>query len=93
MKTRVIRADPDEPGRHDAGIDAAAEPKATTNLAGRMGRWVYICKIAIFGWLAFVFVSFAIGMFVVGAKQATDVSRTRRIGPRARNPRPSSSRR
>ena len=75
MKTRVIQNDPDEPGRHDARVDPAAEPKPTTNLAGRMGRWsAHHRKIAIFGWLAFVFVSFAVGMFVVGAKQATDVS-------------------
>jgi uncharacterized membrane protein YdfJ with MMPL/SSD domain len=75
MKTRVIQNDPDEPGRHDARDAAVAEPKPRTNLAGRMGRWsAHHRKIAIFGWLAFVFVSFAVGMFVVGAKQATDVS-------------------
>ena len=73
MKTRVIQNDPDEPGRQDAR--GAAEPKPMTNLAGRIGRWsAHHRKIAIFGWLAFVFVSFAVGMFVIGAKQATDVS-------------------
>ena len=75
MKTRVIQNDPDEPGQQDARDAAAAEPKPMTNLAGRMGRWsAHHRKIAIFGWFAFVFVSFAVGMFVIGAKQATDVS-------------------
>ncbi len=49
--------------------------KHSTNLAGRMGRWsAHHRKIAIFGWLAFVFAAFAIGTFVVGAKQATSAS-------------------
>jgi RND superfamily putative drug exporter len=40
-----------------------------------MGRWsARHRKIAIFGWLAFVFASFAIGMFVIGPKQANDAS-------------------
>ena len=49
--------------------------KHSTNLAGRMGRWsAHHRKIAIFGWLAFVIAAFAIGTFVVGAKQATSAS-------------------
>ena len=40
-----------------------------------MGRWsAHHRKIAIFGWLAFVLAAFAIGTFVVGAKQATSAS-------------------
>src|SRR5215217_8060186 len=47
----------------------------STNLAGRMGRWsAHHRKIAIFGWLAFVIAAFAIGMFVIGSKQATSAS-------------------
>jgi uncharacterized membrane protein YdfJ with MMPL/SSD domain len=72
MKTRVIQDEPDEPTTRN---DAPREPARTTNLAGRMGRWsAHHRKIAIFGWLAFVLASFAIGTFVVGAKQATDAS-------------------
>ena len=49
--------------------------KHSTNLAGRMGRWsAHHRKIAIFGWLALVFAAFAIGTFVVGAKEATSAS-------------------
>ena len=45
------------------------------NVAARMGRWsARHRKIAIFGWLAFVVASFAVGFFVVGAKQITDAS-------------------
>jgi RND superfamily putative drug exporter len=40
-----------------------------------MARWsARHRKSAIFGWLAFVFVSFAVGTFVIGAKQVTDAS-------------------
>jgi RND superfamily putative drug exporter len=53
----------------------APEPGCPTNLSGRMGRWsARHRKIAIFGWLAFVFAAFAIGSFVVGAKQSTDAT-------------------
>jgi uncharacterized membrane protein YdfJ with MMPL/SSD domain len=75
MKTRVVQTDPDEPRRHEERVAAAAEARAPTNLAGRMGRWsAHHRKLAIFGWFAFVFASFAVGMFVIGAKQATDFS-------------------
>jgi uncharacterized membrane protein YdfJ with MMPL/SSD domain len=54
---------------------AVSSPKHPTNLAGRMGRWsAQHRKIAIFGWLAFVFASFVVGMFVIGTKTATDAS-------------------
>jgi len=47
----------------------------STNLAGRMGRWsAHHRKIAIFGWLAFVFAAFAIGTFVIGTQTATSAS-------------------
>src|SRR5918996_1953061 len=63
MKTRVIQNDPDEPTKRDDHADVAAEPRRTTNLAGRMGRWsAQHRKIAIFGWLAFVIVAFALGI-------------------------------
>jgi RND superfamily putative drug exporter len=40
-----------------------------------MGRWsAHHRKIAILGWFAFVLISFTVGMFVIGAKQATDFS-------------------
>jgi uncharacterized membrane protein YdfJ with MMPL/SSD domain len=61
MKTRVIQNEPDEPQR--APGPAAPEPKLTTNLAGRMGRWsARHRKKAIFGWLGFVVVAFALGI-------------------------------
>jgi uncharacterized membrane protein YdfJ with MMPL/SSD domain len=63
MKTRVIQNDPDEPTKRDDQADAAAEPRRPTNLAGRMGRWsARHRRIAIFGWLAFVVVAFALGI-------------------------------
>jgi uncharacterized membrane protein YdfJ with MMPL/SSD domain len=52
-----------------------SSPKESLNFTARVGRWsAHHRKTAIFGWLAFVFVSFALGMFVIGAKQATDAS-------------------
>jgi RND superfamily putative drug exporter len=61
MKTRVIQNEPDEPQRPPG--PAAPEPKPTTNLAGRMGRWsARHRKKAIFGWLAFVVLAFALGI-------------------------------
>jgi uncharacterized membrane protein YdfJ with MMPL/SSD domain len=61
MKTRVIQNEPDEPQR--SPDPATPEPKPTTNLAGRMGRWsARHRKKAIFGWLGFVVVAFALGI-------------------------------
>ena len=58
----------------DPGCDDVA-PCHRTNLAGRIGRWsARHRKTAIFGWLAFVFASFFVGSFVIGAQQATDAS-------------------
>ena len=63
MKTRVIQDDPDEPTTQQDPVDPGAEPRRSTNLAGRMGRWsAQHRKIAIFGWLAFVVVAFALGI-------------------------------
>jgi uncharacterized membrane protein YdfJ with MMPL/SSD domain len=54
---------------------STSSPKQSRNVAARMGRWsAHHRKLAIFGWLAFVVLSFAVGTFVVGAKQATDAS-------------------
>jgi uncharacterized membrane protein YdfJ with MMPL/SSD domain len=45
------------------------------NLTARMAHWsAKHRKIAIFGWLGFVLASFAVGAFVIGAKQATDAT-------------------
>jgi len=63
MKTRVIQDDPDEPTTPKAPVDPAVEQRRATNLAGRMGRWsAKHRKKAIFGWLAFVVVAFALGI-------------------------------
>ena len=46
--------------------------KHSTNIAARMGRWsARHRKTAIFGWLAFVVVAFAIGM-AVGTRTVDD---------------------
>jgi len=81
MKTRIIQTEPDEhtePTEPDEPTQCdpdAPEPGCPTNLSGRMGRWsARHRKIAIFGWLAFVVAAFAIGSFVVGAKQSTDAT-------------------
>jgi RND superfamily putative drug exporter len=75
MKTPVIQTEPDEPTTRNEGPNECREPGCPTNLAGRMGRWsARHRKIAIFGWLAFVVAAFAIGSFVVGAKQSTDAT-------------------
>jgi uncharacterized membrane protein YdfJ with MMPL/SSD domain len=69
VKTRIIQNEPEPPAT------PAEKSRRSTNIAGRMGRWsAHHRKIAIFGWLAFVLVAFAIGMFVVGTKTATSAS-------------------
>jgi uncharacterized membrane protein YdfJ with MMPL/SSD domain len=63
MKTRVIQDDPDEPTTPTTPVDPAAPRRRPTNLAGRMGRWsAKHRKKAIFGWLAFVVLAFALGI-------------------------------
>jgi hypothetical protein len=65
MKTRIIQNGHDEPatnGTGNGGEGSGKPPRATTNLAGRMGRWsARHRKIAIFGWFGFVIVAFALG--------------------------------
>jgi RND superfamily putative drug exporter len=62
MKTRVIQDDPDEPTTERDPVELPT-PRPQTNLAGRMGRWsAQHRKKAIFGWLAFVVVAFALGI-------------------------------
>jgi uncharacterized membrane protein YdfJ with MMPL/SSD domain len=63
MKTRVIQDDPDEPTTPTTPAAPRAPQRRPTNLAGRMGRWsAKHRKLAIFGWLGFVVVAFALGM-------------------------------
>jgi uncharacterized membrane protein YdfJ with MMPL/SSD domain len=65
MKTRIIQNGHDEPatdGSETGSEGSETAPRATTNLAGRMGRWsARHRKIAIFGWFGFVIVAFALG--------------------------------
>jgi uncharacterized membrane protein YdfJ with MMPL/SSD domain len=70
MKTRIIQNEPEEPAKNGRTIHAtASEPRRSTNLAARMGRWsAGHKKTAIFGWLAFIAVAFLIG-HAVGTKQ------------------------
>ena len=71
MKTPVIQNEP-EPSASQPAATPPDEPRKSTNLAGRMGRWsAQHRKTAIFGWLAFVVLSVAIGG-AVGTKQLTD---------------------
>ena len=62
MKTRVIQDEPHNPANGDR-TPPAGEPARRMNLAARMGRWsAQHRKTAIFGWLAFVVVAFALGI-------------------------------
>jgi hypothetical protein len=62
MKTRVIQ-DEQHSSEPELGYAKAGEPRQSSNLAARMGRWsAQHRKTAIFGWLAFVFVAFALGI-------------------------------
>jgi|RhiMetdeSRZDD1v2_1073273.scaffolds.fasta_scaffold02473_10 uncharacterized membrane protein YdfJ with MMPL/SSD domain len=63
MKTRIIQRDPDEPNAPESRVEPPDESSHPTNLAGRMGRWsAQHRKTAIFGWLGFVVVAFALGI-------------------------------
>ena len=70
----------------------AAPARGTMNLAARMGRWsAQHRKTAIWGWLAFVFVAFAIGGAVGtktqdAAQSGVGESGTRRAHDRRRLP-------
>jgi uncharacterized membrane protein YdfJ with MMPL/SSD domain len=72
MKTRIIQDDRGGPAPPDRPADAPEEPRGSRNFAARMGRWsARHRKIAIFGWLAFVIASFAIGL-AAGTKYLDD---------------------
>jgi uncharacterized membrane protein YdfJ with MMPL/SSD domain len=61
MKTRIIQDDPDATAASGRRRDPPMQPRRSTNPAGRMARWsAQHRKKAIFGWLAFVVVLFAI---------------------------------
>jgi uncharacterized membrane protein YdfJ with MMPL/SSD domain len=63
MKTRVIQDERDEPTAEESSVAPPDRPREPTNLAGRMGRWsAQHRKTAIFGWLAFVVLAFALGI-------------------------------
>ena len=63
MKTPIIQHEPDEPSTPESRVEPPDESSHPTNLAGRMGRWsAQHRKTAIFGWLAFVVVAFALGI-------------------------------
>jgi uncharacterized membrane protein YdfJ with MMPL/SSD domain len=75
MKTRIIQRDP-EPDRPDSSGNGAPPPSPPPahNLAARMARWSgQHRKKAIFGWLAFVLVTFYVGMNVVVQKDISDI--------------------
>ena len=60
MKTRVIQDDPDEP-RPRSMRSCRLAARRPTNFAARMARWsAHHRKKAIFGWLAFAVVLFAV---------------------------------
>ena len=65
MKTPIIQNEPDETPASEPSASASAAPRKSTNLTGRIGGWsTRHRKTAIFGWLAFVIASFAIGTAV-----------------------------
>src|SRR5215210_7030533 len=68
MKTRIIQDDPGGRPRDERWADPA-ESATRPNLAARMARWsAHHRKKAIFGWLGFVVVAFAIGTFMFPQK-------------------------
>src|SRR5687768_8139893 len=75
MKTRIIQRDPEPDRPHDSGNGAAVPPPPPAhNLAARMARWSgRHRKKAIFGWFAFVLVTFFVGSNVIAQKDISDV--------------------
>jgi RND superfamily putative drug exporter len=74
MKTRVIQNEPHEPAKENSAA-AAGEPRRPMNLAARMARWsAQHRKKAIFGWLAFAIVLFAISMVFPMKKIVSETS-------------------
>ena len=75
MKTRIIQREP-EPDQPDTSGNGAAPlpPPPAHNVAARMARWSgQHRKKAIFGWFAFVLVTFFVGMNVVKQKDISDI--------------------
>jgi uncharacterized membrane protein YdfJ with MMPL/SSD domain len=75
MKTRIIQREP-KPEQPDASAGDAKQPPPPPahNLAARMARWSgQHRRKAIFGWLAFALIAFAVGMNVIGQKDISDV--------------------
>ena len=65
MKTPIIQNEPDETPASEPSATASDAPRKSTNLTGRIGGWsTRHRKTAIFGWLAFVIVAFALGQAV-----------------------------
>ncbi len=65
MKTRVVQDDSDEPSTQKHAV-VPAPARGPTNFAARMARWsAHHRKKAIFGWLAFVIVIFAISKVAI----------------------------
>jgi len=71
MKTRVIQDQPPPEGGNRTPPDlASAQMQRAMNIAGRMGAWSAAhWKTAVFGWIAAVFVCFAVGGQLIGLKQ------------------------
>ena len=75
MKTRVIQNEPHESAKEHPATAAAGEPRRPVNLAARMARWsAQHRKKAIFGWLAFAVVLFAISFLSPMKKIVSDTS-------------------
>jgi uncharacterized membrane protein YdfJ with MMPL/SSD domain len=73
MKTRIIQREPEPADRSGNGA-APLSPPPAHNLAARMARWSgQHRKKAIFGWLAFALIVFAVGMNVIGQKNLSDL--------------------
>jgi RND superfamily putative drug exporter len=71
MKTPIMQDDPEDPDQSSADTGDATTPerRPAPNLSARMARWsAHHRKKAIFGWLAFTIVAFAVGSFFVGSK-------------------------
>jgi uncharacterized membrane protein YdfJ with MMPL/SSD domain len=72
MKTRIIQNGRGGQPPPDAPAGATEETRRSNNFAARMGRWsANHWKAAVFGWLAFVIASFAIGL-AAGTKYLDD---------------------
>ena len=68
MRSRIIQTDNGEPHSEPPGSDEPPNSHSRHHLAARMGGWsARHWKTAVFGWLAFVAVSFYIGN-TVGTK-------------------------